>query len=287
MQNKLVLEELINRYREKKLAHAYLIETNNSEKALNDIKELVKILNCENDFIESCTKCNLCNLINKNNLPSLKIIYPDGASIKKSQIEELKKDFSSIPIYSKYNIYIILNAEKLNNSSANSMLKFIEEPSPGIIGFFITTNKDFMIDTIKSRCQTLTLKYDCKNIFEHLNLDEEIKEKYINAIRKYLTKIDNNDYINTKEVILSEFPERKDIEVILEIILELYYNTYLKNLMQPYDSNILKIYDIKDNLLIISKKMQIITKLLGDLSYNVNIELILDKFVIEMRGTHG
>ena len=51
--------------------------------------------------------------------------------------------------------------------------------------------------------------------------------------------------------------------------------------------NILNIYDIKDNILIISKKIQIITKILRNMSYNVNIELILDQFVIEMRGTHG
>ena len=154
------VKELVNKYRENKLAHAYLIETNNLSSALSDVKELVKVLNCSNEYRENCTTCNLCNLINKNLLPSLKIIEPDGTSIKKAQIEELKESFSSIPIYSKYNIYIINNAEKLNPSSANSMLKFVEEPTSGIIGFFITTNKDVMIDTIKSRCQQIVLNYE-------------------------------------------------------------------------------------------------------------------------------
>ena len=116
LHNEKVLNELIAKYRENKLAHAYLVETNNIEKAFKDIKEIIKLFNCEKEFESSCTKCNLCNLIDKNNLPSLKIISPDGSSIKKSQIAELKKDFNSIPIYSKYNVYIFLNAEKKSYS---------------------------------------------------------------------------------------------------------------------------------------------------------------------------
>ena len=42
------------------------------------------------------------------------------------------------------------NAEKLNGSSANAMLKFVEEPTEGILGFFITNNKDVIIPTIKN-----------------------------------------------------------------------------------------------------------------------------------------
>ena len=37
------LQELVKKYREKKLAHAYLLETNDIELATKDIKELVNI----------------------------------------------------------------------------------------------------------------------------------------------------------------------------------------------------------------------------------------------------
>lgn len=282
-----MLKEIITKYRENKLAHAYLIETNNVEKALNDLLEVIKFLNCESVYQEACTKCNICNLINKNSLPSLKIISPDGSTIKKNQIEELKKEFSSIPIYSKYNIYIIKNAEKLNSSSANSMLKFVEEPTDGIIGFFLTTNKDFIIDTIKSRCQSILLVYDSKNIMEKLSLDNETKDKYCKTIKSYLSKIDNGDFINNKEDLLNILPERSDILNLFQIILDLYYNQYLKLQKESYDSKNIALYETKDTLPIISQKIQIITKLLQDMSYNVNMELILDKFVIEMRGTNG
>lgn len=281
------LQELVKKHRENKLAHAYLLETNNVEYATNDIKELIKIINCNDEYKENCTNCNLCNLINKDNLPSLKIIEPDGTSIKKTQVENLKLNFGTKPIYSKYNVYIIKNAEKLNLSSANSMLKFIEEPTEGIIGFFITSNKDVMIDTIKSRCQSLVLNYDNDNLKSSLNITDEQYENYLMVIKSYLHNLNSSNIINNKKEVLAIFSERKDIENILKIILEIYYQSFLKLLNKNYQEEITKIYELKLSITEITKKLQIISQTLEDLSYNVNIELLLDKFIIEMRDTNG
>ncbi len=43
----------------------------------------------------------------------------------------------------------------LNVESANSLLKTIEEPNSNITFFFLSNNKDDMLDTIVSRCQTI------------------------------------------------------------------------------------------------------------------------------------
>ena len=282
-----ILNDLYNKYREKKLAHAYLIETNNLNKALEDVKQLIKMLNCNEEYVSECHKCNLCNLINKNNLPSLKIIEPDGTSIKKNQIEELKESFATIPIYSRYNVYIINNAEKLNSSSANSMLKFVEEPTEGILGFFITNNKDVMIDTIKSRCQSLVVNYEENSIIETLGITKEEYEKYLEITKKYLDKVNSDELINNKKEVLSFYSERKDIENILKIIFNIYYQNFLKSINLDFNSEIIKLYEIKEDSKLISHKLNIITKILQEMSYNVSIELILDKFVIEMRGCNG
>ncbi len=282
-----ILNELVKRYREKKLAHAYLIETNNYDKALQDLKEFIKIINCPEEYKKKCEKCNLCNLINKDNLPSIKIIEPDGASIKKVQMEELKEAFSTKPVYSRYNTYIIMNAEKLNSSSANSMLKFIEEPTDGIIGFFITNNKDVMIETIKSRCQSLILKYENKNIVESLGINAEDYNKYIEIIPGYLKKIESKELINNKKELLTIYPERKDVANIFQIIFSIYYENFLKMNNKKYNQNIANIYEIKEQSANLIKKLNIIMGIIQNLSYNVSIEQALDKFAIEMRDSNG
>lgn len=282
-----ILDELVNKYREKKLSHAYLIETNNVEKALQDIKILVKNLNCPESYNTNCSNCNLCNLIDKDNLPSLKIIEPNGTSIKKEQIEELKDNFSTIPVYSRFNIYIIKNAEKLNPSSANSMLKFLEEPTDGILGFFLTNNKDVMMDTIKSRCQSVILNYPSTTILETLNLGEEEYKIYLDNTVEYLKKVNGNKCINHKKELLNTYPERNEVETVLKIILNIYYQNLLKHVGLDYDTSLVNQYEIKEETEKIIKKLNIIAKILQDMSYNVNIELILDRFVLEMRGSNG
>ena len=279
-----VFNNLVTKFHENKLAHAYLIETNNLDKALNDIKNFLKVINCPENYNDNCTACNLCNLIKINNLPSIRVIEPDGTSIKKKDIISLKEDFNSIPLYSKYNTYIIKNAEKLNASSANSMLKFIEEPTPGILGFFLTNNKDVMLDTIKSRCESYTINYSSKSLRESLNVSPEQYESYLAAIKKYWSYLNSSSLINNKNNLLKDFTERQDVENILKIIYAIYYHNFLKINHQEYDEEITKIIDIKDNETKINQKLTIITKILTNMSYNVSIELILDKFVLEMRG---
>lgn len=279
-----ILNNLVNKYREKKLSHAYLIETNDIELLMNDIKILIKNICCEEEYQESCTKCNLCNLIMKNNLPSIKIIEPDGTSIKKVQIEELKEKFATIPVYSKYNIYIIKEAEKLNASSANSMLKFLEEPEEGIIGFFLTKNKDIMIDTIKSRCQSLVVNYDETDITKTLNITDEELNGYKEVIKKYLKKINSHEVINNKKEILAIYSERKDIINIFSLIFEIYYQNFLKSRNLEYQRDIADIYITSEKETKMIEKLNIITSIVNNLSYNVSIEQTLDKFVIEMRG---
>ena len=280
------LLNIYKQYREEKLAHAYLIETNNISKLLEDLKTLIKAINCPEEYKEKCSNCNLCNLINKSNLPSLIIIEPDGTSIKKGQIEDLKISFETKPIYSKYNTYIITSAEKLNSSSANAMLKFVEEPTEGILGFFITNNKDVIIPTIKSRCQILVATYESDNILEKLNITSEELANFQTIIKDYLNKIDNNYFINNKDLILNKLSERKEIETLFKIIFEIFYNNFLKNINKEYDQTLIEVY-IEENNNKIIKELNIITKFLQDLSYNVNMELLLDKFVIEMRNIHG
>lgn len=280
------LNDLLNKYREKKLAHAYLIETNNIDLAITDLKLLIKNINCPNEFKLECKECNLCNLIAKDSLPSLKIIEPDGTSIKKNQIEDLQRTFATKPIYSRYNTYIIKNAEKLNTSSANSMLKFVEEPTDGIIGFFLTNNKDVMIDTIKSRCQILTINYEDNNEVT-LGLSEEDYNNYLNNASNYIKKINSSKRIKNKEEVLNIYSERKDIEIFLKMIFNIYYENLLKKIGKSYNKKIVDSYEISTSLEELTEKLNILTTTLQNISYNVNLELMLDKFVIEMRGNHG
>ena len=251
------LNFILKQNEKNKLSHAFLIETNNLSLCLNDIKEIIKIINYD-DKNQSIDK-----LIDLNNLPSLVIIEPDGMNIKKNQLLDLEKKFSTKPIYSKYNNYIILNADKMNESASNAILKFLEEPENNIIGFLLVNNKENVLPTIKSRCEIVHIEYDNDQEYniEMLKLSEEYIDKVLNT----------DDMLVNKELILSKYVERNQIEELFTILLNKYYKYY----QESFDNvKIMRFY---------SKIIQNIQNVLNLIQYNVNLELILDGFVIEMR----
>ena len=278
------IEKLVSYYKNNKLSHAYLIETNNTEKCLEELILVIKKITCEQEYSETCTLCNFCNLINQGFLPSLKVIEPDGALIKKEQILALKRDFSSFPVYTKENIYVIKNAEKMTSTSANTMLKFLEEPPEHIYGFFITDNISNVISTIKSICEIIKCNFDMQ-LLSLKNINEPGNKEYYDVALLYLEKLEIekvDEIMYNKDVILSKFSDRESISKVFKMILLIYESLY----SGIVDENIalkFKNLSLKDLL----ARIKLVTSFLDDLKYNANIELLLDRFVIEMGDLDG
>lgn len=280
-----VLENLVKYYHENKISHAYLIETNNLEKCYLDLLEVIKQIFCQNEYKKECNKCNICNLVNQNYLPSLVVISPDGMNIKKEQIVELKKKFSTVPIYTKENIYVIKNAEKLNGASANTMLKFLEEPEQNILGFFITNNANNVISTIRSRCEVIKVLYDIHEL-DINNITNDINKDKFDVAIEYLFKIEVEKKLGimyNRDVVLNKFSEREDIKTVFKIIFIIYEELLKKVMGLDNEFDFEKINELssldKDKVL---RRINLVTKFIDDIDSNVNVELLLDKFVIEL-----
>ena len=178
-------------------------------------------------------------------------------------MEELETKFSTIPVYSKYNNYIIVNADKMNESASNAILKFLEEPESNIKGFLIVSNKENILPTIRSRCEIIHVDYE---------VQEEIEEKIKKNVDNYLDKIYNtNDYLINRNEMLNIYSSKEEIEILFKVIFSKYYNLYISSFNNEIANN-----KYKNILSIVQDK-------LNKLQYNVNTELLLDSFVIEMR----
>ena len=274
-----VLENLVKYYHENKISHAYLIETNNLEKCYLDLLEVIKQIFCQNEYNKECNKCNICNLVNQNYLPSLVVISPDGMNIKKEQIVELKNKFSTVPIY------VIKNAEKLNGASANTMLKFLEEPEQNILGFFITNNANNVISTIRSRCEVIKVLYDIHEL-DINNITNDINKDKFDVAIEYLFKIEVEKKLGimyNRDVVLNKFSEREDIKTVFKIIFIIYEELLKKVMGLDNKFDFEKINELssldKDKVL---RRINLVTKFIDDIDSNVNVELLLDKFVIEL-----
>ena len=71
---------------------------------------------------------------------------------------QINNDIVIKPYSSRYKVYIVDEAEKMNQQAQNALLKTIEEPPAYAVILLLTTNADSFLPTILSRCITLNLK---------------------------------------------------------------------------------------------------------------------------------
>lgn len=290
---------LLNAVKKEKLTHAYLFETHGYHDALNLIKAFIKFILCPENYSNNqlCAKCTQCQNIDNNNHLELKIIEPDGMWIKKEQLTELQKEFSKKAIEGNKKVYLIKDADKLNQAAANSILKFLEEPEENIIAILMVENKYQLLDTITSRCQIISLmnqKYDnilsaeekIQNIINSSDFKWEKIEQVIHFVN-YYEQNGIDTILNTQKLWHKNFINKEDIEQALEVMI-LYY-TDIINFLSGYKISLFETSkkDInaiaeKNNLGSLSIKINTILEAKENLKYNVNNGLLIDKLILDL-----
>src|SRR6056300_13704 len=78
------------------------------------------------------------------------------ADIPADDVRELKKSFSLSAARSGWRIAIVDSIDDMNKFGVNGLLKLLEEPPEKCLFFIICHNPGRLLDTIKSRCRSLT-----------------------------------------------------------------------------------------------------------------------------------
>ncbi len=161
----------------KNLSHAYLLYSTdsvlNNEIALTFAKSLL----CE----KVCNNCPQCRQFDSHSHPD--VILLDQDSIKVDDVNKLILQLNILPVSSDYKIFLILNAEKINEIAQNKLLKSLEEPNKTSIFILTCAKTDKLLPTIMSR---LTKIYVPKlSILDKSMISRELQTKDIN-ISKYL-----------------------------------------------------------------------------------------------------
>lgn len=140
------------------LSHAYLFTGIHGIGKTTMAKELAMVLNCETK--KGCGECSSCRRIKQEIYPDVRIIRPDGPTIKIDDIRSLC-DFIAMSSYEgRVKVGIICRAEKMREEAANSLLKTLEEPPKDSLLILTAENQYAVLPTIISRVQ----KIDCQRL---------------------------------------------------------------------------------------------------------------------------
>ena len=101
-------------------------------------------------------------------------------NISKDEVRNLVKKLSLKPFESVFKINIIWLPEYLNISTANAMLKILEEPPGSTLFFIVTNNHQKLISTIRSRVQLFKVKrFSDGDMKEYLSLSQSVSESEV------------------------------------------------------------------------------------------------------------
>lgn len=257
-----------------KLSHAYLVES-------RDCPNKKQIID---RFVEMLYSANSSEIISmqtiKNDGNYLEISSDSSSMIKKDQILDIQEKFMTKSLNQKCRIYVIYDTDKLNKQAANSLLKFLEEPEENIIGILVADNRYKVLETIRSRCQILSLINTNYSIPDYSidfinNFISMLEKKKLHAIAYLQTVTDNQFY--TKE-------QWNEIFYLVEYI---YENALRYKYGVKFDDNFIDIISLiassntTDTLL---KKITVLNNQIEKLEYNLNLSLMFDQFVIEFVG---
>lgn len=158
---------------------------------------ITQALVCEKEVL-ACGQCSACQRIEKEQSESLFVVKPEGTQIKIDSIRQIIQ-FVSLQNISKARVIIIDGAEKLNQGSANALLKTLEEPPEETYFFLISTSLSKILPTIRSRSQAMR--------FSGLSEDELGRVTGVSgwalkaangSVEKVLQLSENEDWVNVR-----------------------------------------------------------------------------------------
>jgi DNA polymerase-3 subunit delta' len=118
--------------------------------------------------------------------------------INVEQAREILKDLSLKPYESEYKIMLIWLPEKMNNATANKLLKILEEPPQKTVFLLVSQNPEQLMATIQSRVQMVHVKP-----IEQVDLRQALEQNFsLNSEEaETISKISQGNYLEAQKLV--------------------------------------------------------------------------------------
>ena len=141
---------------EGKLAQAYLISSDSRTASHKAAADFIRQVFCKSGT--GCGTCIACRRFDAGNHPDILVIRSDGESIKKEDIQELTYFLSVKPVMNGYRCIYIEDAEKMNLTVQNKLLKSFEDPPEHTVFVLSAVHPGLLLPTVVSRCAVLQIQ---------------------------------------------------------------------------------------------------------------------------------
>jgi DNA polymerase-3 subunit delta' len=116
---------------------------------------LASAINCPNPAIDgdACGACSSCRRIARAQHPDIvSLVANDKGTITVDMAREVIGQASYRPFEARRRVVIVDEADRLQPSAQNALLKTLEEPPPSSMFVLVSARPDSLLETVRSRC---------------------------------------------------------------------------------------------------------------------------------------
>lgn len=142
-----------------RLSHAYMIGGSNADDVRALAQHIASAYVCTGEGERPCGACSCCRKVKGGIHPD--VIYMSVQEGKREitvdQVRQLRAQAYIRPNEAHRKVFIIENAQAMNDNAQNALLKVLED-GPNYLSFLLLTeNPQQLLPTIRSRCELLSL----------------------------------------------------------------------------------------------------------------------------------
>jgi DNA polymerase-3 subunit delta' len=179
--------------RRERLPHSLLLVGQKGLGKFDLARRFAASLLCESPSAngQACGRCLACNWFEQGNHPDFRLLQPDALA-EDVEVEEGKKkpsqqitidqvraldEFFNVGTHrGGLRIVIINPTEAMNRSTANSLLKTLEEPSAGTLFLLVSSEPMRLLPTIRSRCQVVPVPVPAAKLASKVLADDGLQQ---------------------------------------------------------------------------------------------------------------
>ena len=142
-----------------KLSHAYIVSSASENARMGKAFYLAEKMLCQSEGERPCGVCRDCRKVKARVHPDLAVverITDDKGKQKKEilvdQVRAMGADAYILPNEAAEKVYIIKDADTMNEQAQNAALKILEEPPKGVHFILCVSNPERLLVTVRSRC---------------------------------------------------------------------------------------------------------------------------------------
>ena len=154
-----VIEALGNAAAGQGMTHAFLLTGPPGSGRSNAALAFAAALQCERGPgpDAGCGECKACLTTLAGSNPDVVQVRTEGVEFRVKEMRPIVRRAAMSPMSHRWQVILIEDADRFNDSSGNAVLKAVEEPAPRTVWLLCAPTVEDVLPTIRSRCRLVSL----------------------------------------------------------------------------------------------------------------------------------